>query len=120
VAIESQSNKILLNNNGVLKESTQALSGENYLHTTSASYLDMDNDGDLDILTISMLGDVIMFKNNISDKNSISFSLRDEKTDNSQGIGASIIITTPDNKTQIRYVYLGGHFISLQNPRSHF
>ena len=93
---------------------------DGFMAVSSYTYLDIDNDGDLDIVTTSINGPLWVYINN-SDKNSIIFKLRDQKG-NRFGIGSKLVIHYgPDNKYhQIRELKAGGGFISFDAPSLHF
>ena len=91
-----------------------------FMAVSSYTYLDIDNDGDLDIVTTSINGPLWVYINN-SDKNSIIFKLQDQKG-NRFGIGSKLVIHYgPDNRHhQIRELKAGGGFISFDAPSLHF
>ena len=93
---------------------------DGFMAVSSYTYLDIDNDGDLDIVTTSINGPIWVYINN-SDKNSIIFKLQDQKG-NRFGIGSKLLIHYgPDNKYhQIRELKAGGGFISFDAPSLHF
>lgn len=94
---------------------------EDYFITAAAVNVDIDRDGDLDIITVPVNAPIKAFINNNQNGNAISFSLRDE-IGNSAGIGARIIIRYGENgnKTQLREIQLGGGFQSFDAPEVHF
>ncbi len=90
-----------------------------YINTPSYTYVDLDLDGDLDIVTTGMLAEgKIFINNNPKGHNAISFELRD-KRGNHFAIGAKVIITTAAGQ-QIRELKLSGGFLSFDNPYLHF
>ena len=93
---------------------------DSFMASSAYTYLDFDNDGDLDIVVTTINGPLWVFINN-SDKNSIIFKLQDHKG-NRFGIGSKLIIHYgPDNKYhQIRELKAGGGFISFDAPALHF
>jgi len=92
---------------------------EIYTNTPSYTYVDLDRDGDLDIVTTGMLEEGRIFlNNNPESNNSISFALRDD-SGNHFAIGSKIVITTEVGQ-QIRELKLSGGFISFDNPILHF
>jgi len=93
---------------------------DSFMAVSSYTYLDIDNDGDLDIVTTSINGPLWFYKNN-SDKNSIIFRLKDQKG-NRFGIGSKLVIHYgPENKYhQVRELKAGGGFISFDSPLLHF
>ena len=94
------------------------------LAATSYSYVDIDRDGDLDIIMVPLTGQVKVFENASSQSdtaNSIQFALRG-KNANSHVIGAKIIIRYGDDvaRAQIRELQASGGFASFDDPIIHF
>jgi len=104
---------------GSFTESSGPFGLEDYLMTAAATRFDFDNDGDLDLVTHTVNGPLMVFRNNNQQNNSINFELADEQG-NSQGLGARLQITTLDGTIQTREVQLGGGFMSFDAPRVHF
>jgi len=102
------------------EDKTMAFGLDSFMAVSSYTYLDYDNDGDIDIVTTSINGPLWVYKNN-SDKNSIIFKFQDQKG-NRFGIGSKLVIHYgPDNKFhQIRELKAGGGFISFDAPSLHF
>ena len=94
---------------------------ENYLSTSSYTYVDYDNDADLDIVVVSNDGPIWVYTNNTQNSPGIIFELDDSKG-NRAGIGGRIIIHYgPDgSKHQIREIKASGGFLSYDAPRAHF
>jgi uncharacterized membrane protein YraQ (UPF0718 family) len=91
-----------------------------YRPTTSSSYVDFDNDGDIDIVTIPVNAPVEVYRNNQDSNNAIAFELRD-KTGNAFGIGSRLIIHYGDNgeRHQLRELMLSGGKGSFDAPVAH-
>jgi hypothetical protein len=85
------------------------------------TYLDFDNDGDLDIITNTINGPLKVFVNNETQNHSVSFELRDQRG-NHFGIGAKIRIFygEDDSRAQIRELKAGGGYLSFDAPIAHF
>jgi hypothetical protein len=94
---------------------------ENYLAMSAYTYIDYDNDGDLDIVAASFDGPIWLYTNNTQNNHGIIFEL-DDKKGNRNGIGSRIIIHYGDNgdKHQIREIKASGGFVSFDAPRAHF
>ncbi|MCP5072207.1 MAG: RNA-binding protein [Rhodobacteraceae bacterium] len=94
---------------------------EDYLITAAATVFDMDNDGDLDVVTATVNGPYQVFRNNDQSGNSIAFDVRDE-IGNRFGIGTKIEIRHGADglKMQTREIQLGGGFMSFDAPVAHF
>ncbi len=94
---------------------------EDYVVVSAYTYVDIDNDGDLDIITNTVNGPIKAYINNESKNNAIAFELRDHKG-NRFGIGSKVIIYYGDDGAtrQIREIKSGGGFISFDAPVAHF
>lgn len=97
--------------------STSGLS--DYLTTSSYSYVDLDADGDLDIVTIPVQGPIRIFENRNSRGNAVALELRDERG-NRFGIGAKVIVEDDLGIKRIREIQPGGGYISYDPPVAHF
>ena len=91
----------------------------NYLPTSSYSYLDYDLDGDLDIILVPSIGPVYIYENNYHLNNSIAFTLEDSKG-NRNGVGAIVTIYYGNGKHQKREVKLSGGFKSFDETKVYF
>jgi hypothetical protein len=94
---------------------------ENYLSANCYTYVDYDNDADLDIVVVTNDGPIWVYTNNTQNGAGIIFELDDSKG-NRAGIGGRIIIHYgPDgSKHQIREIKASGGFLSYDAPRAHF
>jgi uncharacterized membrane protein YraQ (UPF0718 family) len=94
---------------------------DDYDHSSSYTYLDIDRDGDLDIIANTLYSSFKVYTNNESKNNSITFKLRDKKG-NRFCLGCRIIIRYGDNgeKHQVREIKTGGGFHSYDAPLAHF
>jgi len=90
-------------------------------HSSSYTYIDIDNDGDLDIIGNTQYGPFKIYINNNSKGNSVTFKLKDEKG-NRQCIGCKIIIHYGENgeRHQFREIKASGGFHSFDAPIAHF
>ena len=91
------------------------------INTPSYTYLDLDLDGDLDIVSTGVLAPPRVFRNLLSANQSISIVLRDRQG-NSGAIGGSVTIRYggPEERFQRRDARLSGGFLSFDNPVLHF
>ncbi len=91
-----------------------------FLATSAYTYVDLDNDGDLDIVAVPIAGPVLVYVNN-SKKNRIAFELRDH-IGNRLGIGSKIIIHYGPGgaRHQMREILAGGGFLSFDAPIAYF
>ena len=82
-----------------------------------AAYADLDNDGDLDLITNNVAGEVGLYKNN-SDKNFLQIQLKGSDK-NKLAIGSSVYIIDK-NGNQLQQLYLSRGYESSVSPTLHF
>ena len=94
---------------------------EDHVITPSYTYVDYDNDGDLDVIATGMFAPVRIFTNHEAKNNLIIFELRDSKG-NFYGVGSKIYVTYGDKgkRQQMRELKLGGGFQSFDPLQAHF
>ncbi|MBQ0721686.1 MAG: CRTAC1 family protein, partial [Gammaproteobacteria bacterium] len=94
---------------------------ENYLAMSAYTYIDYDNDGDLDIIGTTFDGPIWVYTNNTQSTRGIIFEL-DDKKGNRSGIGSRLIIHygKGGDKHQIREIKASGGFLSFDAARAHF
>jgi len=94
---------------------------ENLGITPAYIYIDIDNDGDLDIIATAVNGPISVYINNEYQNNSITFEFRDMRG-NYFGIGNKIYIYYGENneRHQVREIKSGGGFLSFDAPVAHF
>lgn len=99
---------------------TESAGLRSFLPTSAYTFVDIDNDGDLDIVSVPIAGPVLVFVNN-SEKNRIAIELRDE-IGNRFGIGSKVIIHygADGRRHQVREMQAGGGFISFDAPAAYF
>ena len=116
-------NMFFHNNNGKqfsLKHVSYGL--DDFDHSSAFTYIDFDNDGDLDIIGNTTHGGLKVFKNNQTLNHSIMFEINDE-IGNVDCIGCKILVATgPSDQElkQIREIKAGGGFLSFDAPYAHF
>ena len=83
--------------------------------------VDIDRDGDLDIITIPVNGPVQAFINNTQSGNAIGFEFRDQ-VGNYFGVGTRLVIRYGENggRRQMREVQAGGGFQSFDPQTLYF
>lgn len=99
---------------------TQEAGLTSFLATSAYTYVDIDNDGDLDIVAIPIVGPILVYVNN-STSNRIAFELRDQ-IGNRFGVGSTITLHYGPGGTrhQMREVQASGGFVSFDAPMAHF
>lgn len=88
-----------------------------YFPTANYTYIDLDNDGDLDILACPPNGKFRLFRNN-QQRQSIMFELEDYQSLRS-GVGAKVTIRYKGGQ-QLRELKASGGFGSFEAPLAHF
>jgi uncharacterized membrane protein YraQ (UPF0718 family) len=90
-------------------------------HSSAYTYIDIDNDGDLDIIANTQYGPFKVYRNNETRNSSVVFKLRDGKG-NRFCIGCRVIIHYgPQGKRhQVREIKASGGYRSFDAPRAHF
>lgn len=109
------------NQDGHFTDETIRSGLEDFRATTSYTYVDIDNDGDLDIVTVPVFGNVRVYENNGNSNKSAAFELRDHRG-NRYGIGAKVIIRYGGDKSlnQLWEIQSGGGFLSFDPMIAHF
>lgn len=83
-----------------------------------ASYTDLDNDGNVDIVMNCINNPAVILKNNASKKNNLSVSLKGERN-NTSGIGTKVYVFSKGHM-QYQQLMLTRGFQSSVDPRLHF
>lgn len=81
-------------------------------NTSSFTYADFDRDGDIDIITSSVMSQLFLLENQVSKNRSIQFNLLDQHG-NKNAVGAKIIIYYGNNLQQMREIKLSGGYQSF-------
>ncbi len=86
----------------------------------TALFADLDQDGDVDLVTSELGGPVRIVRNDQSGGNWVSIQLTDDRneTQNHRGLGSTIKLTYEDS-SQLRWIYTGGYQASSA-PVAHF
>ena len=90
-------------------------------HSSSYTYIDIDNDGDLDIIANTLYGPFKVYINNETERHSVTFKLRDDRG-NRFCIGCKVTIHygPEGERHQMREIKAGGGFHSHDAPVAHF
>ncbi len=118
----SPSNLMFMNKgDGTFAEVTTAWGLEDYLITASALLIDLENDGDLDIISVPVNGPIMAYLNQSEMNQSITFEFEDE-LGNQSGIGNVIKFNTGDNSlgNLSREIQSSGGFMSFDVAQAHF
>jgi len=119
---EFAANNFFHNQNGQIFKSAEKEFGlDDYDHSSSYIYIDIDRDGDLDIIANTLYGPFKVYTNNETKNNSATFKFQDERG-NRFCLGCKIIIHYGHNgeKHQFREIKTGGGFHSYDAPEAHF
>lgn len=102
-------------------DETRSSGLQDFSLSSAYTYIDFDNDGDLDIVATVINGPVQVYKNNETENNSIAVDLQDY-IGNRFGIGSNIVIRYGENNSQhqMREIKSGGGFISFDSPIAYF
>ncbi|MDW3094731.1 MAG: FG-GAP-like repeat-containing protein [Gammaproteobacteria bacterium] len=95
---------------------------DDFDHSSAFTYIDIDNDGDLDIIGNTTHGGLKVFKNNQKINNSIAIEINDE-IGNANCIGCKVLIAAgsgDQEMKQLREIKAGGGFLSFDAPYAHF
>ena len=84
-------------------------------------YVDFDDDGDLDIVTVNFDDPVWVHRNQSTANASVVFELSDARG-NPFGIGSRIVVHYGEGESrhQVREIKAGGGYASSEEPRAHF
>jgi hypothetical protein len=107
--------------NRKFEEVSHAFGVDEYLILPAVTTIDIDNDGDLDMIGQAVNGPVMAYINNTQNGNPIAFALEDH-AGNRFGIGARIVIHYGPNgeMKQMRELQAGGGFESSDAPKIYF
>ncbi|MEM7601778.1 MAG: CRTAC1 family protein, partial [Verrucomicrobiota bacterium] len=103
------------------QEETESVGLVDHLSTSASTFVDFDRDGDLDVITVPIDHEPLIYENHLNDGASVVFRLQDERG-NRFGVGARIIVRYgPDGSLhQMREVLASGGFLSHDAPLVHF
>ncbi len=94
---------------------------EDFDHSSAYTYLDIDRDGDLDIIANTQYGPFKVYRNSETRHNSVIFKLRDSGG-NRFCIGCRVVLHygPEGGRHQVREIKASGGFRSFDGPLAHF
>jgi len=114
----SVTNQIFKGNSKRFTEETGNWIANEQSLSNGAIYVDLDNDGDLDIVTNNVNSKASVYENTSSGNNSVAIKLA-YKNDNKEGIGAKVELFS-NGKKQTKQVYKSRGFLSSIPAQVHF
>ncbi|MCC2606109.1 CRTAC1 family protein [Planctobacterium marinum] len=119
-----EKNVFFINENGMLNNASKGSGLDFMSNGRSAVYLDIDNDGDLDIVTNDYHQKARVFINNSESyqRNWLKINLTGAPGEgvNLDAIGAKVIVTTPDNWSRTRELSGSIGYMSVHSKLLHF
>jgi len=114
------SSKFFRNHGGKRFEAEEEAFGlENSYKQNAYTYVDLNNDGNLDIVSRATHGGVSVYLNNEDQNNRLIFEFRDE-VGNTFGIGNKVYIYYGEQRHQVREIKSGSGYLSFDAPYAHF
>ena len=102
------------------EEATQAAGFDDHTPTGASLFVDIDQDGDLDVITYPFQLTPVIWQNHAAAGKGLEVRLDDRRSANRQGIGARIAIRAADGRLQIRDIKASGGYASHDLPVAHF
>lgn len=100
---------------GGFEEVTELSGLTDFLMTAAATTTDIDGDGDLDILTATVNGPPILFRNNMQGARAVRLEF-DDQVGNRFGVGVQAQAILDTGEHLVREVQVGGGFMSFDDP----
>jgi hypothetical protein len=118
---ESPSNILYLNHHGQrFTNATARLGLAEHVPTGGSLFIDITMDGRLDLITYPFGLTPVVWGNDLKIAPGIQVTLRDARSENSEGIGARVIIRSPTGQMQMRDIKASGGFESENDPVADF
>jgi uncharacterized membrane protein YraQ (UPF0718 family) len=108
-------NLLFLNQGGQRFERVDDQGTADYFPTSNSTYIDLDNDGDLDIITSPPNGALKVLRNNGRGYQTVTFQLEDPTGAGGGGVGAKIWLKAGGQR-QLREMKVSGGFTSFDAP----
>jgi uncharacterized membrane protein YraQ (UPF0718 family) len=102
------------------KEETRRLGLEDHVPTGSYVYVDVDNDGDLDLITHPFQLTSVLWRNDAPRGKGLSVALEDKTSPNRHAVGARVEIRAPDGRLQVRDIKGSGGYESFDPQQAFF
>jgi len=119
-----EKNVFFTNENGFLKEQSSIIGGDLASNSRSAVYMDLENDGDLDIVINNYHDKAVFLKNQLStNQNWFKIKLEGDASQNvnRDAIGSVIIVRNKPNALQIwREIHSTTGYLSVHPKQQHF
>jgi ASPIC and UnbV/FG-GAP-like repeat len=101
-------------------EETKKFGLTDHVPTGSYVYIDLDNDGDLDLITHPFQLSPVVWRNDAPRALGFALSLDDRRSPNRQAVGARVEIRAPDGRMQVREIKGSGGYESFDPPQAFF
>lgn len=118
-----EKNVFFVNNNGVLINEAETLGVDLNSNARSASYLDYDNDGDLDIIINNYHDEATLLENETSKSNrwiKIKLVGKPDVNINRDAIGSSLVLNSDTHKNIWREIHSTTGYLSVHPKIQHF
>ena len=102
------------------KDETRRFGLEDHVPTGSFVYVDVDNDGDLDLITHPFQQTSVLWRNDAPRGAGLALSLEDRTSPNRDAVGARVEIRAPDGRLQVREIKGSGGYESFDPPLGFF
>ena len=124
LARKRYAHKLFMNKKGRFEDEAELAGIASSVPAAAYTYVDLDRDGDLDIVTVPLVGEIKVYKNqiaNMEENHSVQFTLRGA-ANNTHAIGAKVIIRYGPNGSlaQMREIQMSGGHASFDEAVVHF
>jgi uncharacterized membrane protein YraQ (UPF0718 family) len=102
------------------KDETRRFGLEDHVPTGSYVYVDVDNDGDLDLITHPFQLTSVLWRNDAPRGPGLVLWLEDRTSPNRRAVGARVEIRAPDGRLQVRDIKGSGGYESFDPPQAFF
>jgi uncharacterized membrane protein YraQ (UPF0718 family) len=102
------------------KDETRKFGLEDHVPTGSYVYVDVDNDGDLDLITHPFQLTSVLWRNDAPRGPGLAVTLEDRTSPNRRAVGARVEIRAPDGRLQVREIKGSGGYESFDPLQGFF